>query len=307
MSKADLNLLHALDILIEVQSVTLAAERLGTSPPSVSRLLARARDMLDDQILVRAGRGLVATERAKELQSGIRHLLAEADTLLNAHAAFDPGGLERRFTIRANDGFTGAFASGLYNILADQAPRATLRFAQEHEFDDEALREGRIDLDIGASRAMGPEVRLQTIFRDHHIALARDNHPIFSTDISPETFAAFPHISVSRRGRSTGPVDEALQKLDLTRHVPLIVPSFLIALSALAGTQLIALVPRHVLPVVRNLGMALRWFDIPLELESVVLAQAWHPRFDADPAHRFLRQCVRTVCQSFPNGFHFMK
>ncbi|WP_212376180.1 LysR family transcriptional regulator [Acetobacter persici] len=297
MKPTDLNLLHALDILIEEQSVGRTAERLGLSPPSVSRLLARAREIMGDPILVRAGRELVATEYARTQHARIRNIIAEAQDVLLPNTELHLDRLERRFTIRANEGFTAAFASSLAARIAHDAPKAELRFAQEHESDDDALREGRIDLDIGALRAMGPEVRVQTIFRDHHIGLALPDHPIFKTEISPERFVSFPQISVSRRGRAEGPVDQALMAhYGLQRRVSLIVPSFMLAIAALPGTELIALVPRFVLRAVEALGIQLRTFDIPVPLDTLVIAQAWHPRFDRDAAHRFLRQCVREVC-----------
>lgn len=297
MKQTDLNLLHALDILIEEQSVGRAAERLGLSPPSVSRLLARARDIMGDPILVRAGRDLVATEYARTQHARIRAIIAEAQAVLLPSTELHLDRLERRFTIRANDGFTVAFAAGLAARIAHDAPRAELRFVQEHVSDDDALREGRIDLDIGALRTMGPEVRVQTIFRDHHTGLALPDHPIFDAEISPERFASFPQISVSRRGRAEGPVDAALMEhYGLKRRVPLIVPSFMPGIAALPGTDLIALAPRFVLRAVEALGIQVKTFEIPVPLETLVIAQAWHPRFDRDAAHRFLRQCVREVC-----------
>ncbi|SNT23382.1 hypothetical protein SAMN05880556_1426 [Azospirillum sp. RU38E] len=87
--------------------------------------------------------------------------------------------LERCFTVRANDGFVGAFAGSLLARLRAQAPLVVLRFAPEGENDDDTLRE------------MGPEVRIQTIFPDHFVGMARADHPIFSVPITPERFCAY--------------------------------------------------------------------------------------------------------------------
>lgn len=296
MQTANLNLLHILDILIEERSVTRAADRLGISTPSASRMLARLRAVTGDALLVRAGREMVPTARALAMQVEAHGIVEAGSQLLRPEAMLDPATLDRRFTIRANDGFITAFAASLAGRIAAEAPKVVLRFAPEGESDDDALREGRIDLDIGALREMGPEVRIQTIFRDHYAGLARPGHPIFDGELSAERFAAFDQISVSRRGRATGPIDDALDAMGLVRRVPLIVPYFQSAITALPHTDLIGLIPRHVLDGIAPLKPDLRAFDLPLPLETIVVAQAWHPRFDGDAGHRFLRQCVREIC-----------
>lgn len=295
MSVSDLNLLSVLDILLEERSVTRAAERLGISAPSVSRVLGRLRQATGDPLLVRAGRDLVPTARALELHDDVHRVVEDAAALLRP-TTLDLARLERRFTVRANDGFVGAFAGRLLARLRAQAPMVELRFAPEGESDDDALREGRIDLDIGAFRAMGPEVRIQTVFRDHFVGMARANHPIFDAPITPESFCRYDHISSSRRGRALGPVDKALADLGLNRRIVLTVPFPKTALTALPDSDLIAPVPNHVRRSADAMGTCLRTFDLPLTLEPVVVGQAWHPRFDKDAGHQFLRQAVREVC-----------
>lgn len=297
MSVADLNLLSVLDILLDERSVTRAAERLGVSAPSVSRMLGRLRQVTGDPLLVRAGRDLVPTTRALQLHADVHRVVEDAAALL-LPATLDLATLERRFTVRANDGFVGAFAGRLLGRLRAQAPLIQLRFAPESESDDDALREGRIDLDIGAMREMGPEVRIQTIFRDHFVGMARVDHPIFDAPITPERFCAYDQISASRRGRALGPIDKALADVGLKRRVVLIVPFPKTALAALPGNDLIAPVPDHVRRSAEAMGARLRAFDLPLALEPVVIAQAWHPRFDKDAGHQFLRQAVRDVCET---------
>lgn len=295
MAVPDLNLLIALDVLLEEGSVTRAAERMGMSAPSMSRALTRIRSAVGDPILVRAGRNLVPTPRALALRNEVHTLVEGASALLRPEGPVSFTTLDRRFTIRASEGITGALAARLAARIAERAPKVVLRFAPEGDKDDDALREGRIDLDIGALREMGPEVRVQTIFRDHFVGIVRPDHPILAEAITPERFVLFDQISVSRRGRAKGPIDRALDDLGLTRRVALIVPSFHSALFALPASDLIGLVPTLVLRGVSELGMNLKTFEVPLPLETVVMAQAWHPRLDHDAANRFLRETVREV------------
>src|SRR5438270_12047233 len=108
----DLNLLVALDVLLAEGSVTGAARRLGLSASAMSRTLARLRAATRDPLLVRAGRGLVATPYAADLRERVHNLTLEAQSVLRPAAAkLDVAGLERTFKIRANDGFVEAFAA----------------------------------------------------------------------------------------------------------------------------------------------------------------------------------------------------
>ena len=67
LEAVDLNL-PPLAALLEERHVTRAAERAGLSQPAMSRALARLRQLLDDQLLVRAGSGYVLTPRAERIQ-----------------------------------------------------------------------------------------------------------------------------------------------------------------------------------------------------------------------------------------------
>lgn len=298
MSNADLNLLAVLDVLLEEHSVTRAAERLNISAPSVSRMLGRLRRVTGDPLLIRAGRDLVPTARALELHREVHRVVEDASALLRP-VTLNLATLERRFSVRANDGFVGTFAGLLLARLRSLAPKVELRFAPEGESDDDGLREGRIDLDIGALREMGPEVRIQTILRDHFVGMVRFEHPIFDSEITPEHFCSYDQVSISRRGRVHGPLDEALADLDLKRRVVLVVPSPQTALAALSESDLIVPVPNHVRRAAEAMGAKVRAFELPFQLKPVVIGQAWHPRFDKDAGHQFLRRAVREMCEAW--------
>src|SRR3954470_18832565 len=105
MPEIDLNLLIALETLLDDGSVAGAARRLGLSASAVSRTLARLRAATGDPLLVRAGRGLVPTPRAVELRERVRDLAQEARAVLRPAAGLDLAALERTFTVRASEGF----------------------------------------------------------------------------------------------------------------------------------------------------------------------------------------------------------
>src|SRR3954469_20334316 len=112
MDTMDMNLLAALDALLAEGSVTGAARRLGLSASAMSRTLARLRAATGDPLLVRAGRGLVATPYAADLRERVHGLTLEAQSVLRPAArTLDLAALERTFKIRANDGFVETFAA----------------------------------------------------------------------------------------------------------------------------------------------------------------------------------------------------
>lgn len=288
----DMNLLVTLDALLSEGSVASAAQRLHLSSPAMSRQLARIRHLLGDPVLVRAGRGLVPTPRAEALRTRLHALVLEAEALVRGDDRLDLTRLERSFVIRTNDGFVGTFGAKLATLASAQAPGVRLRFAYQDMKDVDALREGRIDIDVGVLGTLGSEIRHQALFRDRFIGVVRSDHPL-SMEVTPEHFAAFPHISVSRRGRFAGPIDTALVALGLTRTVDIVVVNFVDALAIARASDHVAAVPEK---LTASALTGLHAFELPVKTDSLAISMAWHPRFDADPAHRWLRGIVREAC-----------
>lgn len=304
MSEPDLNLLVALDALLAGGSVIGAARRLGSSASAMSRTLTRLRAATGDPLLVRAGRHMVLTPYAEAIRERTSHALHDARAVLQpAGTALDLSTLQRTFVIRANDGFVEAVGSSLISAAAAVAPHVRLRFAPKPEKTAAHLRDGSADLEIGVLGEMGPEIRLQALFRDRFVGVVRKNHPLeFEGPVTAERYAAFGHVVASRRGNATGPVDEALAALGLERTVVAVVPSFPAALAVARTSDLIALVPASFF--VNQMGSDERIacdgayvFELPVATDKITVSQMWHPRLEADPAHRWLRQLVLSVCR----------
>ncbi len=292
----DMNLLVALDALLAEGSVTGAAERLQLSVPAMSRTLDRVRRMMGDPLFVRAGRGLVPTPRAEALREPVRALVAQAQELLAQDAVFDLGTLRRVFTIRADDGAVSTLGPALLDTLAKEAPRVTVRFISQGKQDVLSLREGAIDLDIGVIEDMGPEIVRQRLFPDRFIAVFRPTNPLARhRKLTPERFAKARHATVSRRGVLSGPVDIELGKVGLARHISTVTHSFAEALAITRNSDLVATVPDLLTLHLRD-DLVMR--ALPFETPAVTISQAWHPRFNEDPAHRSIRQMVHRISQA---------
>jgi DNA-binding transcriptional LysR family regulator len=304
MDNLDMNLLAALDVLLAEGSVTGAARRLGLSSSAMSRTLARLRAATGDPLLVRAGRGLVPTPRAAELRERVHQLTRDVRTVLSPHARdLDVASLERTFTIRAGEGFVELFSAPLVAAITAAAPRVYLRFAPKPDKDALPLRDGQIDLEIGVLGASAPEVRTRFLFRVAFIGAVRIGHPLLEGAMTPERYAACRHVVASRKGKFTGPVDEALETLGLRREVVAVVPGFPDAMRIARDTDLVALVPRSSLASPTGAdsnGLGLVGFDLPVRTPPIVVSAMWHPRMDADPAHKWLRDTVLAVCHALP-------
>ncbi|WP_088348784.1 MULTISPECIES: LysR family transcriptional regulator [Rhodomicrobium] len=305
MDSVDLNLLLALDALLSEGSVTGAARRLGLSSSAMSRTLARLRSATGDPLLVRAGRGLVPTPRAAELRGRVHELTREVRTVLRPQAGqVDIGSLARTFTIRASEGFVALFSAPLVAAVTQAAPRVRLRFVPKPIKDAHSLREGRIDLEIGVLGVFAPEVRTQSIFRDNFIGAVRAGHPLLTGPVTPERYAACKHVVASRKESVTGPVDDALKALGLERDIVVVVPGFPDALRIARHSDLVALVPRSCLGGgligIDPLNDDLVGFELPVRTPEIVISALWHPRMDADPAHRWLRDSVIAACRAAP-------
>ncbi|MGO4764188.1 LysR family transcriptional regulator [Cupriavidus sp. 2KB_3] len=294
MSIPDLNLLVALDVLLDEGSVAGAATRLHLSSSAMSRTLARLREVTGDPLLVRAGRGLVPTPRADELRERVGSLVQESQRLLRPAKALDLSKVERTFTIRTSDGFVENFGPPLLARVSAEAPGIRLNFLQKSDKDSAPLREGRIDLETAVVEAsMSPELRTQALFRDRLVGAISASHPLAQSEISYEDYAEGRHIIVSRSGFDEDSMEGKFLPEDVRRCVVSSVGGFAAALAVAKHSDLIATVPeRHTV----SLREGMFSFPLPLRVTCFTVSIVWHPRLDADPIHRWLRACMRAVC-----------
>ncbi|MFF8373603.1 LysR family transcriptional regulator [Streptomyces lydicus] len=284
----DLNLLRALDALLQENSVTRAAERLGTSPAAASRTLARLRRAVGDPLLVRAGQEMVPTPRALELREEVGALLRGCDNVLRPGAGFDAVHLRRTFTVQATDLILAGLAGTLTDRIHAEAPHVDVVFLPEALEGGPALRQGWVDVELGVLGHLDPEVRTQRLTRMTLVGIARSGHPLFDGRIDARRFAAADHIGISRHGKRLGPIDDALAERGLRRRLAVVVPSHTGAMMLARNSDLVALTLADWLPDTLS-ALGLRAFPLPLDLAPLDFGMAWHPRNSADPGHRWFR------------------
>ncbi|OKI12561.1 LysR family transcriptional regulator [Streptomyces sp. CB03911] len=300
----DANLAIALDALLTEHSVTRAAARLHTSPAAMSRTLARLRRILQDPLLVRAGQTMVPTPRAQALREEAAAVVRSLGALLGPGASVDPAGLSSTFTLQAADLVGAALAPGLLQLAQREAPGVSFRIRAEELEAGPALRDGRIDLEIGSVDHVDPETEVEELVVLRMVAAVRPGHPLTEGPLTPARLAAAQHVTVSRRGRFTGPLDTVLAAQGLQRRVGVVLPGHLAAMTLAARTDVVCLVPAALpgaapSPLTQDAGaLGLQLLDIPLDLPPLTIGMAWHPRHTADGAHRWLRAAVRRTLRT---------
>ena len=145
----------------------------------MSRALARLRETTGDPLFVRAGRGLVPTPRALELQAQVSQIVEGASVVLRPVEKLNLKPLRRTFTLRTSEGFVENFGPGLIARAGEEAPGVRLRFVQKPNKDGAPLREGIIDLETGVvEKTTAPALRAQELFRDRYLGVVRMGHAL---------------------------------------------------------------------------------------------------------------------------------
>ena len=194
-------------------------------------------------------------------------------------------------------------APTLLSRISGEAPGVRLHFLHKLDKDSGPLRDGSVDLETGVvDKAIGPEVLAQALFRDRYVGVVRVGHPLSEGDITPARFAAARHVHVSRRDSDKGPIDDALAGMGLHRQIATTVGGFAAALALVRPTDWVACVHERHTGV---LYAGMHSFALPVPVAPFTVSLLWHPRLHGDPAHRWLRGCVRGVCAERLTGFAF--
>lgn len=244
LSRADLNLLVLFETVLEERNVGRAAERLNLSASAVSHGLGRLRRLLNDPLFLKTPKGVVPTERARELAAPIGDILARVRSVISTAEPFEPARSRRRFTIGTSDGFS-VFLPPLLDEIARKAPGIDLvvrHMQMETAFSD---LDGRlIDVAIAPFYELPARFAAQRLYEEEFVVAARSGHP-FSKKPTLENYCRMQHLLVAPRGDPSGVVDELLASRGLSRRVALAVPNFLLAIDLLTKTELVCVLPKR--------------------------------------------------------------
>lgn len=299
LAAVDLNLLVSLDVLLDERSVRGAARRLGLSPSAMSHTLARLRDLLDDEVLVRAGRRMVPTQRAERLAGPVKALLANARAVLAPDDDVLPTELSRAFRVVCTDHVATVLMPHAEALLSTEAPRVDVVLAPLTPDTMSDLRRGIVDAAIGVFPEAPPEMRVRRLFADRFVTVCRAEHPRLHDvdDLSLEAFLDEQHMLVAPRGTPHGHVDRVLDRMGRQRRISRAIPGFLAAMWHLEHTDSLLTVSQRLVEAMAP-RLAHRAFPPPVPLDDYTLVLTWHPRADAAAEDRWFRSALLRAAEA---------
>lgn len=293
----DLNLILPLHALVEEESVTKAAHRVGLSQPAMSHALARLREHFGDPLLVRSGRRMMATPRAQALREPVRIALEHIERALVSKPP-DPSTLDYTIRVACDDYVSAVVLPRVLEHLQHEAPLLDLEIRPRGVPGRKALlRRGEADLAVGYFSAAGMDLHRCSLFAEGWLSVVREGHSL-ARRRTRRRWAQAAHIVVSPTGGRRGVVDRALEDEGLSRRVALTVPHFLAAFPLVAATDHVLTTPARLARLYAPLH-GLRTFRPPLPLDSFEIAMLWHPRTHDDPGHRWLRARIAESTEDF--------
>jgi len=295
INSVNLNLLVALEALLDERSVTRAAKRTGVTQPAMSNTLAQLRTLFGDPLFRRAAHGLEPTPRALALAEPVRQGLRLLGTAL-VMPSFEAESAERTFVVAASDYVEFVLMPPLMRRLSEEAPgvRIEIRPWGLHEVPP-SLARAEVDLMVGFYDEVPRGHRQKLLFDEEYTCIVRKDHPRVKKKLGLELYLALEHVLVSQRADSPGSVDRALAAKGKRRRVAARVSHFLMVPMLVARTDLVAAISRRVAqPLAGPLG--LKMLTPPLSLPRGRIGQVWHEQMDGDPGQRWFRALIENVC-----------
>jgi DNA-binding transcriptional LysR family regulator len=295
IDQVDLNLLPPLVALLEERHVSRAADRVRLSQPAMSRALQRLRRHFGDELLVRGPDGYSLTPRAERIRDQLATAVTQLEQLF-ASETFDPATAVQSFRLVVSEYAFSTFGSALVRAILTQSPNSTVSCVGLDAQVFDKLDAGTLDLVI-YGRTPPERYHSERLFTDRFVCVVAAEHPLAQqTSVSLSTYLRWPHV-VIEIGQPW--IDRALEALATSRRIAVTIPYFALAPSVLPGTELVLTVPGQLAQ--HNADPArTRVLAAPRELGELQFYAVWHPRFDHDPSHSWLRQIVRSVAAPSP-------
>lgn len=297
LAALDLNLLVALEALLEQGSVGRAAERVALSQPAMSHALKRLRMLLSDPLLVRVGPRMQLTTRAEALRYPVKDVLSRVRDLLVTEK-FDATRSTRTFHLFVSDYAGDLLLPLVRKQLQHEAPGISVRVRHDGGIQGDSFELAKsVDLAITCVPNSFKGFYQQRLFTDRDACAVRRGNPVARRIARLGEFLEAKHVAVVGREFAEDPVDTWLREEGLGRSVALTVPHYLQALHAVAQSDLIAVVPERLVRANAAI-LDLEVLPVPLDVgtfdEFLLHPAAKH----ADPGCAWLRQVLKGIAES---------
>lgn len=283
----DLNLLTALDALLQERNVTRAAQKLGLSQPTVSAALSRLRRHFGDELLARTGNHYVLTPLAERLVEQSAQALSWTNRVFENRARFDPATATREFVVIASDAQLPVFGRALTELLQREAPGVRVRFQHSTSMVVLHALEHLRDVDaLVLPQGIVADIPGVDLYRDRWACVVSGAPELTVEDLRRRPWvlpyaSPLPVLSVLHRLRAAGVEPRA----GITTEDFLAIPHLV------RGTDRIGLVPGRVAALADGIP-GLVTAELPFELGILVESLWWHPMNDLDPGHIWLRDAA---------------
>jgi DNA-binding transcriptional LysR family regulator len=297
LASLDLNLLVALEALLEESSVGQAADRVSLSQPAMSHALKRLRVLLGDPLLVRVGARMQLTARAEAMRHPLQDALTRVRDLLIGEG-FEPARSTRTFRLFVADNASDLLLPALLKRLEDEAPTVCIRVQPlvGNTWDPFELAR-LVDVAVACVPSRFKGFYQQRLFTDRDACVVRRGHPSARLLAKPEEFLKAKHVAVVGREFTEDPVDTWLRQEGCERNVVLTVPHYLQALHVVSESDLIGVIPERLIRAFAGI-LGLDAVTVPLDVgtfEEYLL----HPaRSRDDPGCVWLRGILMEIAKS---------
>lgn len=289
----DLNLLVALNALLEEKQVTRAAERINLSQPAMSRALARLRIMFKDPLLVKDTKGMALTARAQELYLPLQNILQEISDIVSP-PSIEPVLMQGEIVIATRDNILVTILPKVIQIITNEAPELKLRIVPLVGEDLSPLEHYKVDFVMSATESGSASLHRTTIYEEGFICLSSSKHTNARKEMTLEQYIGMKHCLVSISGFGTGVVDDYLAQKKLKRNIVVRIPHFLAAGFIVAESDLIATIPQRLGQLFSQMQQ-ITLIEPPIELPHFPIYLYWHRRNQNNPIHQWIRKIIKSA------------
>lgn len=296
--RINLNLLKAFLVLMQEQQVSLAAKRLNLTQSAISNSLQQLRELFQDELLVRGSKKMVPTKKALHLIPQVEQTLQQLEILFFDTEEFKHKTSTRIFNLGMTDYAEYVLLPKLYDEVKKRAPNISLKTLTYHEFSPESFENGKIELGIGLEKKFPKQLRVERLFRDGPVCVAKANHALFEKPLTLERYLQAEHLTTCVYSEEPARADRALEKLKLKRNIKLTLQNFLPAFQTLADSNLIGTFSKNMVTQFEK-KYRLKHVAPPFAIPEFYIAQIWHRHQHNDSGLIWLRTLIRNICQKY--------
>ena len=302
LARLDLNLLVTLDALLEQRSVSRAAEQMGLSQPAVSAQLARLRRYFGDDLLARCGNQYRLTPLATQLRGRVRTAVNSVERVFAAEPDFDPATTSREFSLVMSDYGVAVLGPDLAGTLEREAPTARLRFtATTPAVVDDAMQAlAAIDL-LLLPHGFVDAFPHHDLHRDEWVCVVAADNDRVGAELTVDDLRTMPWVVSYHGPTASTPAARQMRMLGIEPHVQVVTENFLTVPGLIAGTGRVALLQQRLVARIPA-GLGVRALPCPFEVGPLVEAMWWHPMYEHDPEHLYLRDLLTRVAAHVTGG-----